>query len=566
MSATLRMRWRARTILGLVAGLVIGAGGAPRSLAQQKAATASTTVAANVAADPVLKAMREELERSKSQLKMDKVGTPYYIEYRIADVQEWDAEAAYGGLRQDQRVHGRSARVVVRVGDYKLDSYYGPGLGVVDFAPLDNDSVAIRRQLWLATDTAYKAASEALASKKALLSQYTQDQPFDDFANSAPVQAFEPLVELKYSPEPWRDTLEKATNLFRTNLSIQAVNGFLRFRAVNEYFVNTEGTSTRQGYAVYSIQIGAETQAADGMRLGRTPFFAASTVNELPSQAKFLADAEKTLATLQELSGAPMVEEDYRGPVLFSNDAASDVIESLVGENILGVRPKPGESARTTGEYSSNYKGRVLPTFLSVVDDPTLKTFDGRELVGSYAIDQEGVKASAVPVVTDGILVNYLLGREPIRDFPESNGHGRAAPGQPPVPSIGNLIVKSKETVSKDELKKKLIDMSKEQGKPYGYYVETMAGQNPRLLYRVYVSDGHEELVRGAVFNELDTRTLRNNLIAAGNDPLVSNRAGNIPTTVICPSVLFDELEVKRTDQKNAKLPEYPAPDLTSKP
>ena len=561
---------------GAILGVVIFLGFGSRSAGQEKATPViktaqekteptSAAVSAAVAADPVLKAMREELERSKSQLKMDKVGAPYYIEYRISEVEEWNLEAAFGALRQDQKIHGRTARVVVRVGDYKQDSYYGPGMGVVDFAPLDNDPVAIRRELWLATDAAYKAASEALASKKALLSQYAADQPFDDFAKAAPLEFVGPLAKLEFSAEPWKETLQKITNLYRTNLKIQSVNGFLRFRALNEYYVNTEGTSTRQGHSIYSIQIGAETQAEDGMKVGRTPFFAESTANELPSQAKFVADAEKALVTLQALSAAPMVEEDYRGPVLFSNDAASDVFESLVGQNVLGIRPKPGESARTVGEYSSNYKGRVLPTFISVSDDPTLKTFEGRKLVGSYEIDQEGVKASAVPVVTDGILVNYLMGRMPIRDFSESNGHGRAAPGQPPSPGIGNLIVKIKEPVAKDDLKKKLIEMCKQEGKPYCYYVETMAGDNPRLLYRIYVSDGHEELVRGAVFNELDTRTLRNNLVAAGNDPLVSNRAGNVPTTIICPSMLFDELEVKRTDRKNAKLPEYPSPELTAR-
>ena len=559
MIATRRRKFPLRMILGLT----LAAGLASEATAQEKAAQASTAVSAAVASDPILKAMREELDRSKAQLKMDKVAAPYYIEYRIGDVEEWTAEAAFGALRQEQKVHGRSARVVVRVGDYKQDSYYGPGMGVVEFAPLDNDPVAIRRELWLATDAAYKAASEALASKKALLSQFTADQPFDDFAKAAPLEYVGSLVKLEFSPEPWKESLEKATNLYRSNLKIQSVSGFLRFRAVNEYFVNTEGTSTRQGYAVYSMQISAETQSPDGMKVGRTPFFVENSANELPPPAKFLADAAKTLTTLQALADAPMVEEDYRGPVLFSNDSASDVLEMLVGQNVLGIRPKPGESARTTGEYSSNYKGRVLPTFMSVVDDPTLQTFEGRRLVGSYEIDQEGVKASSVPVVTDGILVNYLLGRMPIRDFPESNGHGRAAPGQPPVPSLGNFIVKVKEPVSEDELKKKLIEMCKQEGKPYGYYVETMAGENPRLLYRIYVSDGHEELVRGAVFNELDTRTLRNNLVAAGNDPLVSNRAGSVPTTVICPSVLFDELEVKRTDRKNAKLPEYPAPALT---
>jgi TldD protein len=562
MSAALRTNLLFPVILGLATVVSI----APGVAAQEKppAVPSTKAVSAEVGADPLLKAMREELDRSKSQLKMDNVAAPYYIEYRIADVEEWTAEAAFGSLRQDQQIHARSARVVVRVGDYKLDSYYGPGLGVVDYAPLDNDPIAIRRELWLATDAAYKAANEALASKKALLSQYTADQPFDDFAKATPLEYVGPLAKLDFSAAPWKETIEKATNLYRTNLKIQSLNGFLRFRAVNEYFVNTEGTSTRQGYTIYTMQIGAETQSADGMKVGRTPFFVERTANELPSQAKFLADAGKTLATLQALADAPMVEEDYRGPVLFSNDAASDVFEQLVAQNILGIRPKPGESARTTGEYSSNYKGRVLPTFISVTDDPTVKIFDGRQLVGSYEIDQEGVKASAVPLITDGILVDYLIGRMPIRDFPASNGHGRAAPGQPPSPNIGNFFVKIKDPVAKDELKKKLIEMCKQQGKPYGYYVETMAGDNPRLLYRVYVSDGHEELVRGAVFNELDTRTLRNNLIAAGSDPLVSNRGGNVPTTVICPSVLFDELEVKRTDRKNAKLPEYPSPGLTT--
>jgi TldD protein len=555
---------RKRVPVQMIVGLSLFLGFSSRGAAQEKSVSAAASVSAAVAADPVLKAMREELDRSKAQLKMEKVAAPYYIEYRISDIEEWDAEAAFGSLRQDQHIHGRTARVVVRVGDYKQDSYYGPGLGVVDFAPLDNDPVAIRRELWLATDAAYKAATEALAAKKAYLSQFTADQPFDDFAKAKPLEFVGPLVKLDYTPTPWKEALQKATDLYRTNLKIQAVTGFLRFRALNEYFVNTEGTSLRQGYPLYSIQIGAETQAADGMKVGRTPFFVEGSVNELPTPAKFLADAEKTLLTLQGLSDAPMVEEDYRGPVLFSNDAASDVFESLVGQNVLGIRPKAGESARTTGEYSSNYKGRVLPTFMSVTDDPTLKTFDGRQLVGSYEIDQEGVRAVAVPLVTDGILVDYLLSRTPIRDFPESNGHGRAAPGQPPSPSIGTLIVKTKDPVSKDDLKKKLIDMCKQESKSYCYYVETMAGENPRLLYRIYVSDGHEELVRGAVFNELDTRTLRNNLVAAGNDPLVSNRAGNVPTTVICPSVLFDELEVKRTDRKNAKLPEYPPPALTT--
>jgi len=514
--------------------------------------------------DPVLSAMREELERSKSHVKMDDVSAPYYIEYRLSDVQEYTAEATFGALRENQRVHVRSIRVVVRVGDYKQDSYYGPGIGVVDLAPLDNDSIALRRQLWNATDRAYKAASEAFASKKALLSQYSAEQPFDDFAKVPSLQSIGPLAKLEFSPEAWKLSLEKSTELFRSDPKIQSLSAAVRFRAVNVYFVNMEGSVTRQGYAAYSVQLSGETQAADGMRLGRSPFYMAATAAELPQPEKLQADMAKMLESLKDLREAPLVEEDYRGPVLFSNDAATDVFTGLVGNNVLGIRPKPGESARTIGEFSSSYKSRVLPEFLSVVDDPTMKSFRGKSLIGNYEIDEEGVRAQVVPLIKDGMLVDYLLSRMPIRDFPVSNGHGRAAPGQPPIASIGNLIVQPKQPLPTEELKKKLIEMCRQENKPYGYYVETLSGYNPRLLYRVYVNDGHEELVRGAVFNELDVRTLRNDLVAAGDDPLVSNREGAIPTTVICPSILFDELEVKRTDQKNAKLPEYPPPALTS--
>ena len=517
------------------------------------------------APDPLLAAMRDELQRSKSQLKMDDVAPPYYVEYHLWDVEQYDAAAAFGALTQEQRAHARSLRVVVRVGDYKQDSY-GPASAGVSLAPIDDNPVALRRQLWLATDQAYKAASEALAAKKAALRQYTADQPFDDFAHAQVVESIEPAAKLDFDPGTWRDAVQRATALFRTDPKIESLTALFRCRTVNHYFVNTEGTVTRDGYAVYFLAAAGTTQAADGMRLERSPFFAAATVKDLPAPDAFVADTAKMVQTLKDLREAPVVEEDYRGPVLFSPDAASDVINGMVGRNVIGRRPAPGESARTVGDYASNYKSRVLPAFLSIEDDPTMKRFDGKFLIGSYDTDDEGVRAEKVAVVQDGMLVNYLLGREPIRDFPESNGHGRAAPSQLATPSVGNLIVQSKQALSPAELKQKLMDLCRQDGREFCYRVETLGapGFEPRLLYRVYQKDGHEELVRGAVFDELDTRTLRNNLVAAGNDPLVSNREAAIPMTVISPSILFDDLEVKKTDAKNAKMPEYPSPDLTT--
>jgi predicted Zn-dependent protease len=329
--------------------------------------------------------------------------------------------------------------------------------------------------------------------------------------------------------------------------------------------VNSEGTVTRCGKTTYSLQLNGFAQAGDGMRLSRSPAYVVARMEELPSHDALITDAKKMLDTVVALRQAPIVEEEYRGPVLFSADAADDIVASLIGQNVVGRKPQLGRPNRTIGAFATSYKAHVLPNFLSVVDDPTLKDFQGKSLVGSYMFDSEGVKAQPVSTIENGTLTNYLIGRQPLRDFPASNGHGRAGAGTAPGPSLGVLLLKSSEAQSPDNLKKKVIRMVTEQGTPYGYRVETLGqpGNTPRLLYRVYANDGHEELVRGAVFSELDTRALRTDVIAAGNDPLVSNRPGGVPTTVISPSLLFDELEVKRADTSKDKLPEYPPPPLS---
>jgi hypothetical protein len=454
--------------------------------------------------------------------------------------------------------------VVVRIGDYTQDSYFGRGQGESSILPLDNDPIALRHQIWLATDDAYKAAGQALAEKQAAMKQFSADpNPVDDFAKSPKMIAVEPTASLKIDEAGWKKTLEDVTSLYKQYPDVQSVTASARFSAVNEYLVNSEGTVTRCGKTTYSVQLNGSAQAADGMRLSRSPAFMVARPEELPTRDALMGEAKKMLETVVALRQAPIVEEEYRGPVLFAADAADDIVSSLIGQNLLGQKPQLGKPNRTTGAFATSYKTRVLPNFLSVVDDPTLKDFQGKSLVGSYAVDSEGVKAQAVNTIENGMLANYLVGRQPIRDFPTSNGHGRAGPGSFPGPSLGVLVVKSSDAQAPDELKKKVIQMVKEQGKEYGYRVETLGpGNAPRLLYRVYAKDGHEELVRGAVFNELDIRAIRNDLIAVGDDPLVSNRAGAAPTTIISPSLLFGELEVKRADTSKDKLPDYPAPPL----
>jgi len=566
--SALGLRCKSAFLLALTIALSVLS---PRAASSDSKASPDPAMAAAHAAakgDGLLEALLAELDRSKAQLKMDQVQPPYFIEYRVNDVDDFYAEAAFGALREGQHGHYRVLRVVVRIGDYKQDSFYARGEGESTILPLDNDPIALRHQIWLATDDAYKTASQALAEKQAELKRFSADaNPIDDFAKSAPLIAVEPTVSLKLDEASWKKTLEDVTNLFRQYPDIQSVTASARFNAINEYLVNSEGTVTRCGKTTYSVQLNGAAQADDGMRLSRSPAFVVARMEELPTHDALVADSKNMLDTIVALRRAPIVEEEYRGPVLFSADAADDVVASLIGQNVVGRKPALGRPNRTTGAFATSYKARVLPNFLSVVDDPTLKDFQGKSLVGSYMFDSEGVKAQPVSTIENGTLTNYLIGRQPLRDFPASNGHGRAAAGMAASPNLGVLLLKSSEAQSPENLKKKVMEMAKEQGKPYGYRVETLGqpGNTPRLLYRVYASDGHEELVRGAVFNELDTRALRTAVIAAGNDPLVSNRPGGVPTTVISSSLLFDELEVKRADTSKDKLPDYPAPPLSRK-
>ena len=511
--------------------------------------------------DPVIEAMKTELARSMGQLKLDHAQPPYFIEYSVIDVDQFTASASFGALRNRVRIRSRLLRAVVRVGDYKQDSYEGMGQGHIDLMPLDDDLLALRRQLWLATDLAYKQAVEALTAKQAKLKQLEVEKTADDFAYAPAVALTAPEAHLEFDENTWVQTLESVSALYREMPDVETFETSLHFAAANRYLVNSEGTVVRQGSSSYNVNMSATAQAPDGMHLGRGHTVTTSRPQELPSADEFRDSAKKALDELRQLRAAPLVEDEYRGPVLFGPSAADNVFLRLVAPNILGRKPASGSPARTLGEYAGSYKARVLPDFISVSDDPTATTAQGRSLMGTYAVDDEGVRAQAVTVIDKGELVSYLVGRQPIRDFPASNGHGRAGNAPAPGPAISNLFVRASQTLSTVELTRKLLDLCAQRSLTYCYRV-TNANQNlaPSLLYKVYVKDGHEELVRGALFGELDTRALRNEIVAVGDDYKTSNSNAAPLHSVVAPSLLFEELQVKRSNANKQKLPVYGPP------
>jgi TldD protein len=519
--------------------------------------------------DPVLQAMQAELERAKT-LHLASMQAPYFIEYRVEDVDEFEASADYGALTRQVKEHQRILRVTVRIGDHKTDNSTAQGNGTAQLAAVDDDVTALRYGLWAATDEAYKAALRGYSTKQAQLKGFQTPPTADDFSAAKPIVQIDPLVKLSLDEPLWTKRIAEASGWYANDAAVKDFSGDIQYSAsgvqgvaVNRYLVNSEGAVVRGGHSYYVCSLAASTQAQDGMRLDRSYATTGSSEKDLDAQDVFHAKAITMLTTLRDLRSAPVVDEEYHGPVLFSGDAAADVFNGLFVPNVEADKPDPGTTARTTGEYKSSYKSRVLPEFMNVVDDPSLASFNGKGLVGAYDVDDEGVPAQTVQVVSKGILTNYLIGREPVKDFAASNGHGRAPLAQPAHSKSGVIVFKSTEAMPRKDLDAKLLGMARDQGDEFVYAVDTLGPElSPRLLYRVSAKDGSRSLVRGAVFDELDQRSLRTDILAAGDDMFVANNINGAPQTTIAPSILFGEIGVKRASQEQEKLPYYPAPSM----
>jgi predicted Zn-dependent protease len=518
--------------------------------------------------DPVLKAMLEELDRSMAHLQLPGFEKPYFIEYRIEDVNDYETRAAYGASEGSQHSHVRIARISVRVGDYKTDNSGPRGDGALQLTSVDDDPIALRSALWTGTDQAYKAALAAYAQKQAELKQVQTPPQADDFSKAKPIISLAEPLNLSLDEAAWTDRVARDSGIYRSDPAVSAAQHDIQYstasfhgRTTTTWIVSSEGAIVRKSARSYSESVGVGAQADDGMRLDRSYATSGIALDDLDKPDEFKKHIIALVTSLSALRKAPLVDEEYHGPVLFSADASADTLHALLAAGVTATRPKLGTEARTNGPFASSYHARIMPEFLTVIDDPALKTWDGKDLVGAYTVDDEAVPAQTVKLVADGHLENYLIGRTPIRDFPESNGHARAGVTGPPHPVIGVMKITAQQGLSDEELNQKLLQIGKDRSLKNVYYVETLGTEaTPRLLYRIDM-DGKRTLVRGAVLDDLDQRALRSGIAAAGKNLWVANYAADIPETVLAPALLFDDVTVKRANETNDKLPYYPPPE-----
>ncbi len=565
--------------------------------------------------------MHDEMERSRTRLQIEGVDKPYYVEYRLLDLDVKTITSSFGALIASNTNRNRFMSIDVRIGDYHLDSSnfitedgFQGFLGTTGEVGIDRDYNSLRQDLWLSTDQAYKQAATQLSLKQAFLRSLTKPPEIDDFSQTTPLVQIDPRPEVNWTTRKWEDEARAASAVLKNypELNGARVNYYMEY--VTYYLMNSEGTTIRTSRTIGAVEAAMDSQADDGMPLHNFYSLYVASPQDMPSPdvlAKSIAKAAEDLVALRNAPIAP----DYTGPVLFDAPAAGSLLAQALSPSLSGARPPLSmlpafdemmERMGGRSEWSGRVGTRVLPANVSLVDDPTMKDFSNEPLIGGYEIDDEGVKGQRVAIVQNGILKDELMSRRPGPDFEASNGHARSALLSDTRPLPSNLIFSATSGLNPTDMKKKFLDACKDDGHEWCLEVKRMdnpalssirqedfndligslaggisSGERmPLIVYRVYVSDGHEELVRGSHIEGLQMRALRN-IPAIGDDATVfsymqnpaggfagtalgafGSAQGGIPSTIISPSLLLDEIEIRGFHGEPRRLPLVPAPPL----
>jgi len=530
---------------------------------------------------PLIPAMKAELERSMKALGAQDPPA-YYIGYTLTDSERATVSGSNGAVLQSDSNRNRWLEVTVRAGSYQLDDTHkvdgrqppngGPGTN----APLDDDPEVLRRAIWLETDKQYRAASEALikiTTGKEVKVQTTEGRA-PDFSKEKPQDYTGPWVSFSLDREPWEQKVRDYTVYFRKSPAV--INSIVTFTALaqNTLQLTSEGTQLQFGQVRYRLELFIQGKAEDGMDIDRYYNFDWVNTSETPDNKAVYAAEDQLLKEMEGLVVSPLNEPSV-GPALLTGRAAAVFFHEVFGHRAEGHRQKDVNEGQT---FAKKVDQQIFPEFLTVVDDATMKKLGKQDLLGYYQYDDEGVLGQKVVLVDKGVLKNFDMSRSPLVDFPHSNGHGRRQIGAVPVSRQGNLIVESTNKFTNEQLRAKLIELVKQQNKPYGLLIDDIAGGftftgrgqpqafqvEPLVVYKVFADGRPDELVRGVDIVGTPLAALTK-IVATGDTLEVFNgycgaESGYVPVSAAAPAILTSELEVQKKQSSTDRPPILPNP------
>lgn len=523
---------------------------------------------------PIISAMQDEMRRSMAELRMKDEAPPYYIAYEVLDRNLFEVAGRLGSIIEDQPRRVRTLRVEVRVGDYTFDSsrfvlqgFGGAALtGETAVAPLDDNYSALRREIWMTTDAAYKRAVAVFARKKAAFQNRAASDPLPDFSRETPAETILPIPAMSVNDgrSEAGSRARIASAAFGEYPDVDLSEALITRVQGTRYYLNSEGFKSVTPVRIAALSMYAEAQAGDGMPVRRTFRLVAPTVNDLPSGQELAARAKELAAEVSDVRTAPFGDE-FAGPVMIEGDGSPQFFSETLVQMLQARRPPDAENPRMIQGGASPFLNRtglrVMADAFAVRDTPSLAAFDGKPLSGSYVVDDEGVRASDVTLVEKGRLSALLTARTPQKNFMQSNGHGRSG-----VVLAGVLQIESAQAIPASELKQKYLALLKAQNRPFGYIVRGVSpdgdGNGPGIDSIVRVTaDGQESPVRGLRFGNVPPTAFRDLAEASQERSVYSYRAGSVSAvSVIAPSVIFEELEIQRVRDILQKPPVVPSP------
>ena len=534
--------------------------------------------------EPMLNAMQSEIKRSMPIFKKQKPPV-YFMSYMITSGKEYKYYSSLGRISSQDITEEALLDVDVRVGSERMDNTrplkgFSTSLlfGQINtLALLTSNDKVLKNLLWQATETAVKKAQsnyEKVKSNSASVAKRTDDS--DDF--SAPLlkktNFCAEMEVLNFNEQEIIALINEYSSLFKGQDFILSSGVYFSISDKIVYFVDSQDNKMKRPQRLMRLGYSLETLNNDGMKLSRNNNYDFVSLEKMPSKEQVISDIKKSIEELRSLQNAP-VAEPFHGPVILSGRAAGVFFHEILGHRMEGNRQKDDEFGQT---FTGKINQQVISPLISVYDDPTMETFEGIDLRGHYLYDDEAVPSQNVVLIENGILKNFLMARSPIKNFPQSNGHGRKNIGRRAIARMGVTYVKASETITPEELKAKLKEEIKRQNKPYGLYIEDISGGftmidtsspqafkvNPLLVYKVYPDDRPDEIIRGVDIVGTPLASF-NKIIAAADDYQVFNgscgaESGWVPVSAIAPSLLISELEVEKVYKSSAKLPILPAP------
>lgn len=559
MSSMFRSWLRARWANWGFACVLVGAPAHAGSDADPRFEDAQLTLAS----DDVVQALQGELQRTLTRLRLPKREPPYFAAYWLVDIAQVTASSTLGELTHSDVDEGRLFKVELRVGDHQLDNsnvlMADSGMSVADgLMPVPYNAIGAARVAWLASDVAYRAASGALDMERSNRdAQVDLEERPPNFSR----QPLTPLIGPETDPLPEEAELaglaRRVSRVFSDYPALDDSGVTLTATRYLRTLVAPGGIVSREQSRVSEAHVWCSAQADDGMPLSRQlRLYDIDDPERLVARARALAEE---LTEVRRASLAP----DYLGPVLFEGRAAAQMMHEMLATTLSGVKLAEVDHS----PLSRRLGKRVLPAAFTVYDDPTRATFAGQPLLGHYLMDDEGIAAQRVSLVEEGRLRGFLMSRMPTREFSLSNGHGRSGLDGWARGNVGNLFIEAKGGSSQAQLRRRLLRAVAEEGGEFGILVQRLderqyatGGNAPVELHRVFklYLDGRLEPVRGATLSAVHVRDLRG-IIAWGDRnevyeyqvPWPSGLYS--PSSVIAPSLLFEELELTQPKQSYAR-------------